>query len=92
MAKYSWKQQDDAVSDMEEKCVRGKGIFPATQVLRDIGYRSIYKKLFLAAADNIDELEARIEQLEEELRRERKYSSELGWEKEMKSGGWQGSA
>lgn len=61
-----WKRRDDAVSDMEEKNIRGKGLKSSSEQLRDIGYNSVYEKAWLAAADYIDELNDEIMRLKNE--------------------------
>lgn len=60
MSNYTWKRRDDAISDMEQKNIRGHGFKSSTQQLREIGYRSVYEKAFLAAADRIEELETKL--------------------------------
>lgn len=60
MNDYSWKQRANAISDMEEKNIRGKGHKSSAEQLRDIGYRSVYSKAFLPAADYIEELETKL--------------------------------
>lgn len=56
----TYLSKDTAILDWEAKCIAGGGILSSTKMLRNLGYNSIYEKAFLAAADRIEELEAKL--------------------------------
>lgn len=64
----SWTQRHNAVSDMEEQNILGRGHKSSADQLEDIGYRSVYERAFIAAAKRIRELEALVVELESDNR------------------------
>jgi len=67
------------IRDWEIKCIRGDGHLSSSHVLRNMALKSNWRSVFYAAANRIDELEKKVEELEQSR-------SDLMWEVDFVKG------